>query len=190
MLQKRLHAWVGLWSCEPVGALRVAAALRRVGATGTTAQLRCGPASIEPLLSPVLLFGIGPSRSESEGDKRGGGVPRVRGCGGRSAVGPPLLDAGVRRSQQLSDNSSLDVTQTVADLPPTGGGNRERRIFFFIYLFWLDSRKINDRIKIFEKCTSGAVLHDVKSLPPWGTARQGLNAVGHGGRSLVSAAGA
>jgi hypothetical protein len=61
MLQKRLHAWVGLWSCEPVGALRVAAPLRPDGATGTTAQLHCGPASIDPLVSPVGRY----SSSES-----------------------------------------------------------------------------------------------------------------------------
>jgi hypothetical protein len=35
----------------------------------------------------------------------------------------------------------------------------------FLYLFCHDFRKINGRIKIFEKCTSAAVPHGVKSLP-------------------------
>jgi hypothetical protein len=40
---------------------------------------------------------------------------------------------------------------------------------FFIYVFFFDFKKINGRTKNFEKYTSAAVPHGVKSLPPWGT---------------------
>jgi hypothetical protein len=40
----------------------------------------------------------------------------------------------------------------------------------FLYLFCHDFRKINGRIKIFEKCTSGVVPHGGRLLPSWGTA--------------------
>jgi hypothetical protein len=36
-------------------------------------------------------------------------------------------------------------------------------ILIFLYLFWLDFRKINGRIKFFEKFTSGAVPHGGRS---------------------------
>jgi hypothetical protein len=70
---------------------------------------------------------------------------------------------------------------------------------FFLYLIYHDFRKINGRIKIFEKCTSAArtprrqapaaAPHGVKSLPPRGTAagawfrRQG-GAARRGARTL------
>jgi hypothetical protein len=76
----------------------------------------------------------------------------------------------------------------------------------FLYLFCYDFRKINGRIKIFEKCTSGAVSHDGRLMPPYPTAlspcrrgaqqqepgsggkaarRQDPAAELHGGRSLA-----
>jgi hypothetical protein len=39
----------------------------------------------------------------------------------------------------------------------------------FLYLICHDFRKINGRIKIFEKCTSGVVAHGGRLLPPRGT---------------------
>jgi hypothetical protein len=92
--------------------------------------------------------------------------------------------------------------------PCRHGARRQEHTEFFIYLFCHDFQKINGRIKIFEKCTSGAVPtprrqtpaavpHGVKSLPPSGTTagawfrRQGgavwcqdPAAERHGGRSL------
>jgi hypothetical protein len=67
------------------------------------------------------------------------------------------------------------VTDIPGPLFKTEGKGREGiHPFDFLYLFCHDFRKINGRIKIFEKCTSSvdyaAAPHGVKSLPPWGTA--------------------
>jgi hypothetical protein len=59
--------------------------------------------------------------------------------------------------------------------------------FFYIY-FCHNFRKINGRIKIFEKCTSGAVPHGGRLLPPHPMALV-PGAVGHSGTSLVPALG-
>jgi hypothetical protein len=92
------------------------------------------------------------------------------------------------------------MVQAQDQLCPSVGLNHvlERCLYLglviFVYLICHDFRKINGRIKIFEKCTSGAAPHDVKSLPPWGTTagvrfrRQGGVGRGgartHGGRSV------
>jgi hypothetical protein len=67
----------------------------------------------------------------------------------------------------------------------------------FLYLIYHDFRKINGRIKIFDKCTSGVAAHggwllppyphDVKTLPPWDTAAGAYflrQAVHRGARTL------
>jgi hypothetical protein len=67
------------------------------------------------------------------------------------------------------------MVQAQDQLCPSVGLNHvlERCLYLglviFVYLICYDFRKINGRIKIFEKCTTGAAPHDVKSLPPWGT---------------------
>jgi hypothetical protein len=55
----------------------------------------------------------------------------------------------------------------------------------FLYLICHDFRKIIGRIKIFEKCTSDAVAHGVRLLPPHRTALGVPAAVGHGGRGAA-----
>jgi hypothetical protein len=53
----------------------------------------------------------------------------------------------------------------------------------FLYLICHDFRKINGRIKIFEKCTSGAVPHGGRLLPPYPTT---LSPCRRGARRLES----
>jgi hypothetical protein len=60
-------------------------------------------------------------------------------------------------------------------LPPENVAARcqhleETDLRIFLYLICHDFRKINGRIKIFEKCTSGAVPHGGRLLPPYPTA--------------------
>jgi hypothetical protein len=57
---------------------------------------------------------------------------------------------------------------------------------FFIYLICQDFQKIIGRIKIFDKCTSDAIAHGVRLLPPYRMALGVPTVTGHGGRGAAN----
>jgi hypothetical protein len=71
----------------------------------------------------------------------------------------------------MASATSLKAVLAVVRRERVGGLKKN----FFLYLFCHDFRKINGRIKIFEKCTSGVVPHGGRLLLSYPTAlrRQG-----------------
>jgi hypothetical protein len=76
--------------------------------------------------------------------------------------GENLIRLGRLNSSAVRDWSPKipEPIQRQTTEPPTPRPN------FFIYLICHDFRKIIGRIKIFDKCTSDAVAHSVRLLPP------------------------
>jgi hypothetical protein len=116
---------------------------------------------------------------------------RGRGVGG--VIGETRAGGEQKRSRGRRRWTVVDAGRRGTCVGPserqgTGQGEHARAEGeFFIYLICHDFRKINGRTKIFEECTSDAVPHGGRILPPHPATFPA--AVGHGGRSLFPAPG-
>jgi hypothetical protein len=64
--------------------------------------------------------------------------------------------------------TALSIRNNTNNVTAPNNNYQERKLF--LYLICHDFRKINDGIKIFDKCTSGVVPQSSRLLPPYPTA--------------------